>query len=159
MKFTKPLIITALVAGNLLAWNLVLHAQDATNNPPSALRTGGPPPGGPRGMRGTPNLEQLTTALNLTDDQKAKIKPILDAQRQKMTDLRADTTLSQEDRRTKMQAIRQEMSDQMKVILTPEQFTKWQQVPQRPRRNGPPPGGPNAGSTNAPAPAPATPPQ
>ena len=165
MKFTKPLIITALVAGNLLAWNLALHAQDATNTPPAAPPAGGPPPGGPggpggpRGMRGGPTLDQLTTALSLTDDQKAKIKPILDAQRQKMTDLRADTTLSPEDRRTKMQAIRQDMSDQMKAVLTAEQFGKWQQMSQRGRRNGPPPGGPDAGSTNAPAPAPASPPQ
>jgi Spy/CpxP family protein refolding chaperone len=156
MKITKPLIITALVAGNLLAWGLVLQAQDATNTPP-ATRPAGPPPGPRGGMRGGPTLEQLTTALNLTDDQKPKVKAALDTRDQKMTDLRADTTLSQEDRRTKMQAIRQDMSDQMKAVLTTEQFAKWQQMAQRGRRNGPPPGGPNAGSTNAPAPAPANP--
>ena len=150
MKIKKSLIITALVAGNLLAWNLALQAQDATNTPP-ATRPAGAPPGAARGMRGGPNLDQLTTALNLTEDQKPKVKSILDAQRQKTTDLRADTGLSQEDRRTKMQAIRQDMSDQLKAVLTSEQFGKWQQMAQRGRRNGPPPRGPNAGSTNAPA--------
>jgi periplasmic protein CpxP/Spy len=163
MKITKSLMVTALVAGNLLAWNLALDAQDASNTPPPAPPAGGPPPGtppgGPRGMRGGPNLDQLTTALSLTDDQKVKIKPILDAQRQKMTDLRADTSFSQEDRRTKMQAIRQDMADQMKGVLTAEQFGKWQQMSQRTRRNGPPPGAPNAGGTNAPVPPPANPPQ
>ncbi len=155
MKITKPLIIIALVAGNLLAWDLALRAQNATNAP-SATPPAGAPPGGPRGMRGGPNLDQLATALSLTDDQKAKVKPILDGQRQKIGDLRADSTISPEVRRTRMQAIRQNTSDQMKAVLTPEQFGKWQQMTQRGRRNGPPPGGPNAGGTNA---APANPPQ
>src|SRR5208282_3769415 len=49
MKVTKPLIITALVAGNLLVWNLALHAQNATNPPPPPPPAGGPPPGGSPG--------------------------------------------------------------------------------------------------------------
>jgi Spy/CpxP family protein refolding chaperone len=109
-------------------------------------------------MRGGPTLDQLTQQLSLTDDQKAKVKIVLDARDQKLKDLRADTTLSPEDRRAQMQAIRQDVTAQLKAILTPEQFAKYQKMTPMGRgpRNGPPPGGnpPPAGT-----PPPAAPPQ
>jgi hypothetical protein len=79
-------------------------------------------------MRGGPTLDQLTQQLSLTDDQKAKVKIVLDARDQKLKDLRADTTLSPEDRRAQMQAIRQDVTAQLKAILTPEQFAKYQKM-------------------------------
>src|SRR5512137_1682949 len=102
MKVSKSMIIAALVAGNLLAWNVALRAAD-TNTPPGKPEIGGPPPGQPGQrppgmMRGGPNLDQLAQQLNLTDDQKAKVKPVLEAQGKKMSEMRADTSLSREDR-------------------------------------------------------------
>ena len=106
-------------------------------------------------MRGRgPSLEQLSKALDLTDDQKPKVKVALDAQKQEMTDLRADTSLSQEDRRAKMKTIREEFTAKLKDILTPEQFEKWQKISQHMRRNGPP-----GGDTDAGTPPPPPPPQ
>jgi Spy/CpxP family protein refolding chaperone len=144
MKSTKTLFLTALAVGSLLAFGTVANAGDTTNNPPSAPPAGAPPAGqrGP-GMRG-PTLDQLATTLKLTDDQKAKVKPILDARDQKLKDLRADTTLSPEDRRTKMQAIRNDMATQMKAVLTPDQFDQWQKMNQRQRRPAPAGGNPPA---------------
>jgi len=116
-------------------------------------------------MRGRPNLDTIAQQLNLTDDQKPKFKSIMDTQMQKMRGLRQDpdfASLSPEDRRAKVKAIQDETEAQMKDLLTPEQFEKWQKMPQmgmRGRRMGPPPGGPNAQGTNAPAPPPANPPQ
>jgi len=154
MKVTKPMIIAALIAGNLLACNLALRAAD-TNTPPSAPPAGAPPPGPrPPGMRGGPTLEQLTQQLSLTDEQKPKVKAILDTRDKKIAELRGDSSLSQEDRRTKMQSIREEVTAQMKGVLTAEQFDKWQKMSQRGRRPGPPPGGGNPGDANAPAPPP-----
>ncbi len=167
MNITKPLIITALVAGNLLAWNFVLHAQDATNIAPPAppadgARPGGPP-GGP-GMRGRPNFDMIAQRLNLTDDQKEKFSSIIETRMQKMRDLRLDpgfASMTPEERGAKARAVQNEMEVQMKALLTPAQFEKWQRVPQmgmRGRRMDPLPGGPNAGGTNAPAPPRAAPP-
>jgi Spy/CpxP family protein refolding chaperone len=121
-------------------------------------------------MRAAPTLDQLAQQLNLTDDQKAKVKPILEARDQKMHDLRGDTSLTPEDRRAKMKALRDDIITQMKAVLTPEQFEKWQKMPpvgMRERRNGPPQGGnpppgtPPPASTPPPAgtPPPAAPPQ
>lgn len=137
------MLIAALAAGALLAGSSSLLAQDNSTNTPSAANAR-------RGMRG-PNLDRLATTLKLTDDQKAKVKTVLDAQTQKMTDLRADTTLSQADRRTKMQAIRDDTTTQMKAILTDDQFAQYQKMTQRGGRRG------GAGGGNPP-PAPATPP-
>src|SRR5208283_4941699 len=120
MKITKPLIITAFVAGNLLAWNLALQAQDATNTPPPPPPAGGPPPSGPPGgpgMRGRPNFDMIAQQLNLTDDQKPKFRSIMESQMQKMRDLRQDpnfASLSPEDRRAKVKAIQDETGTQMK---------------------------------------------
>ena len=148
------MLIAALAAGSLLVWSPALRAGD-TNTPPSTPPAGAPPAGQrPPGMRGGPSLDQLAQQLNLTDDQKAKVKPILEARDQKMRDLRGDTSLTPEDRRAKMKALRDDMVTQMKAVLTPEQFDKWQKMSSagmRDRRNGPPPGGGHAGGTNAPA--------
>jgi Spy/CpxP family protein refolding chaperone len=98
------------------------------------------------------SLEQL----NLTPDQKSKVQAIMEAQRQKMSAVRQDTSLSPEDRRAKMKATRDDMNTQFKAVLTPEQFDKWEkgQPGTRDHRNGPPPAGGNAKGTNAPAAAP-----
>jgi len=139
-KLPKLLIIAALVAGSLLAGSAVLQAQNATNTPPA----GAPPAGMRGGMRGGPNIDQLATTLKLDDATKARVKPILDAQQKKMSDLRADTSVSQEDRRTKMQAIRTDMATQMKAVLTAEQFDQWQKMSQPRQRRAAPPAAPAA---------------
>ena len=147
------MVIAALAAGNVLTGNLALHAAD-TNTAPATPLPGAPAAGQrPSGMRG-PSLEQLAQQLSLTDDQKTKVKPILDAQLQQMRDLRADTSLSSQDRRTKMQGIREETAAQMKVVLNPEQFDKWQKMSPMGQRQlrpiGPHPGDEKPGGTNAP---------
>ena len=89
MKLTKMTLIAALALGGLLTLSPALRADDATNTPPSAPPAGGPPPGdrGP-GMRGRgPNFDMIAQRLNLTDDQKPKVKAILDDQQEQMRDL------------------------------------------------------------------------
>jgi protein CpxP len=124
MKVTKHIFIAALVAGNLFAWNLVLRADDSTNTPPAAQP---PADNHGSGMRGRPDFAK---ALNLTDDQKPKVKAIMDAQMQKMHDLREDDSLSQDDKRAKMKAIHDDTSTQLKAVLTADQFAKWQKMSQ-----------------------------
>ena len=77
-----------------------------------------------RGPGGQPptteqRLERMTQQLNLTEAQQAQIKPILENESTQMQALRADTSLSQDDRRAKMMQIRQESASQIKPILTP----------------------------------------
>ena len=152
MKANKTMLIAELAVGSLLVWSPALRAGD-TNTPPSTPPAGAPPAGRPPGG----GFERMVEQLNLTADQKPKVQAIMDTQMQKMRDLRQDTSLTAEDRKAKMKTIREDIATQMKAVLTPEQFQKWQDM--RNRRNGPPPGGPNAGGTNAPALPPVNPPQ
>ena len=141
MKLNKTLALAALVAGSLIAGSVALQAQDNTNTPPT-----GAPPGG--GMRGRPNFEAISKQLELTDDQKPKVKAVLEDMQKQSRELRQDTSLTQEDRRAKMKEIRDGASTKLKDILTADQFAKWQKIGQHQR----PPMAP-------PATPPATPPQ
>ncbi len=116
----------------------------------SGDRPGEAPPGG-GGNRGQ-RMEQMLASLNLSADQTQKVQAVMEAQRPAMEAIRNDTTLTREQRREKMQAIRQGTDSQMSAILTPEQKTKWdQERAQRRERAGqgggsppPGPGGPNS---------------
>src|SRR5580698_9076897 len=109
MKLTKTIISSLLVVGGLVACESAF-AQDSTNAPMPATSTTDPsaaPQTKPHGV----SIEKLEQNLNLTDDQKTQVQPILEAQRQKMKDLRNDSSLSTDDRRAKMKEIRKETSD------------------------------------------------
>jgi Spy/CpxP family protein refolding chaperone len=70
-------------------------------------------------------LERLSKELNLTDEQKEKVKPILDEQTKQMRATQDDTSLSQEQKRDKMKQIHQTTHSQINEILTPEQQKKF----------------------------------
>ncbi|HEV2438198.1 MAG TPA: hypothetical protein VG077_19575 [Verrucomicrobiae bacterium] len=160
MKATRMTLIAALAVGSLLTLSPALRADDATNTPPSTPPAGGPPPGdrGP-GMRGRgPNIDMIAQRLNLTDDQKPKVKEILEGQRQQMRAVwQQGQDLSREDRMAKMKSIREDTNAKLKAVLTADQFEQWQKMESRMRgpRNRPPGGPPpGEGGTNAPAGAP-----
>jgi protein CpxP len=137
MKSMKTKLIAALAVGALLACSSILRADDSTNTPPAA-----PPPDqhGP-GMKGRPDFAK---ELNLTDDQKPKVKAIMDAQMQKMRDLRSDDSLSKDDRRAKMKAVHEDTATQLKAVLTADQFAKWQEMSKHMMHRPPPDGNPPA---------------
>jgi protein CpxP len=74
------------------------------------------------------HLEWLSKELNLTDEQKEKVKPILDEQTKQMRATQADTSLSQEQKRDKMKQIHQTTHSQINEILTPEQQRKFAEL-------------------------------
>ena len=132
MKSTKTLLIAALAAGALLAGSSALRAQDATNTPPAGEHS--------PGMKSHPDLAKQ---LDLTDAQKPKVEAIRKNATEKGRALREDTSLTPEEKRAKAKAIREDTATQMKGVLTPEQFAKWQEMSKRgPRMH--PPGGPDA---------------
>jgi periplasmic protein CpxP/Spy len=93
-------------------------------------------------MSADQRLQMMTKQLNLTADQQEKIKPMLESQNQQMQALHQDTSLSQEDRMSKMRQIRQNTNDQIKSVLDADQQQKFQEMNSRHGRGpgGPPPG-------------------
>ena len=73
-------------------------------------------------------LQMLSEKLNLTDDQKAKLKPVLQDQMQQMKAVREDSSLSEDQRRAKMKSIHESLHDQINAVLTPEQQAKFKQM-------------------------------
>jgi protein CpxP len=126
---------TALVVAILLVLAMPL-AMLAQSEAPPAQPQGQPGEHQHMGrMGGPPNpqqhLDHLASVLNLADDQKAKIKPILEDESTQMQNLRKDTSLSPEDRHTKMRDIHQNTATQVRALLTPEQQAKLDSMQQR----------------------------
>lgn len=69
-------------------------------------------------------LQKVAQTLDLTDAQKAQIKPILRSAAQQVKALRQDTSLTPEQQKAKRKAIRQDTLTQIAAILTPTQKAK-----------------------------------
>ena len=74
------------------------------------------------------HLDHMSQMLNLTDDQKTKIKPILEDSTKQMQQLRQDTSLSEQDRKARKRSIKENTHAQIRQVLTPEQQAKMDQM-------------------------------
>jgi len=73
-------------------------------------------------------MEPAKKDWNITDEQKAKLKAILQPQAEKFRALREDKNLTPQERMQKFKAMREELSPQIKEVLTPEQYAKWERA-------------------------------
>ena len=127
----KFLLITTLVAAVMFSATALYAQADST-----ASQSGTPPQGqghgrGP-GMSPEQRLQRMTKQLNLSEDQQEKMKPILQDEAQQMQSVRQDSSLSPQDRQSKMQQIRDNSMTQMKSILDPDQQKKLEEMSSRP---------------------------
>jgi Spy/CpxP family protein refolding chaperone len=124
----KLSLVAALALGGLIACSTLATAQDSTNNVPK------------KGKRGFQTVEQqmqrYTDQLTLTDEQKPKVKAVLEESSKKRSEIMADTSLDRATIREKMQPIMDEQNKKMKAILTDDQFTKYKEMNQRGKKGG-----------------------
>jgi Spy/CpxP family protein refolding chaperone len=73
-------------------------------------------------------MDRLTKELALTDDQKPKIKEVVEENRKKMQDLFSNSSGDRAAMREKMQALSEERDKKFKEILKPDQYTKWEKL-------------------------------
>ncbi|HKT48049.1 MAG TPA: hypothetical protein VJP87_11045 [Candidatus Acidoferrales bacterium] len=73
-------------------------------------------------------LDNLSKELNLTDEQKTKLKPILTDEAEQLQAIHNDTSLSREQKMAKMKEVRTSHQPQINEILTPEQQRKWAEM-------------------------------
>lgn len=69
-------------------------------------------------------LQQVSTELNLTDDQKTQIKPILQNEFQQLKSVKDDASLSEDQKKSKAQEIHASAKSQISAVLTPDQQKK-----------------------------------
>ena len=137
MKIAKFPVLSFALA---LAISLPAGAQSSATNSSSqsapAQTAPAPPPAAQQSAPSTasPNSAQAQTnednPLNLTDEQKTKLRPIIADENQQMEALRNDTSLSQSQKIDKANQIRAQASPKIKAILTPEQLQKLAQLQQ-----------------------------
>ena len=113
----KLSLIAALALGGLLACTTIANAQDAAKDAKK---------GGKGRQTVEQRLQEMGTQLGLTDEQKPKVKAVLEETAKKMKEV------PQDERRTKMPEIMAEQGKKLKEILTPEQYQKLQDA----RKNG-----------------------
>jgi len=85
--------------------------------------------GGPA-MTPESRLKMLTEKLNLTEDQQAKLKPVLEDESKQMKALHDDTSLAPADKRAKMKELHESSTEKINAVLTPDQQAKWKQMKQ-----------------------------
>jgi hypothetical protein len=123
----------ALALGGIIAVsaNAALYAQDNSAQPTTPQTSGEQQPGhNHRGDRMNPDrqLAHLSKTLDLTSDQQAQIKPILQDRQQKMQALWQDQSLSRQDKRAKAQAIQQDSQTKLEAALNDQQKQKFEEM-------------------------------
>jgi periplasmic protein CpxP/Spy len=126
-EMTKRTLAAALMTLAVMLFSINLLAQSD-----SSPTQGQAPEGHKRGdmsrrgamMSPQARLDHMAQALNLTDDQKNQIKPILEDESTQMQNLRQDTSLSQQDRFAKMREIHENTLSKIKPILNADQQAK-----------------------------------
>jgi protein CpxP len=121
----------ALLAFALSAVSLapVTSAQD---NSSSMDSSGSPPSSQPMHQAPDPQkqADRLTKRLGLSDDQSSKLLTILQTKQQQIAAIRGDSSLSQQDRHSKMHSIQQDSDSQINALLTPAQQTQYANMKQ-----------------------------
>ena len=121
-KNNSRLLLTALASLLILTFQtLALSAQDAMA-PQGAM-------GGQGNMSEVAaKLEHMSTELQLTPQQKQQIKPILMEEAPKLKAIKSDTSLGPMQKAMKLHQIGDATDAQMKPILSPTQYQKWEQM-------------------------------
>lgn len=118
----KRTLITTALAIALASTGAI--AQQTTQQPSSDAAAQQP-----AGLRGHHHAfdahkaaQRMGKKLGLTDDQTAKLEPILGDSQQKMAALRANTSLTPDQRREQMKAIHKDTQSQLSSVLSPDQM-------------------------------------
>ena len=98
-----------------LAVPVALAKSQATPSPQAA--------GKEKGMHGG-GLQAAVESLNLTDEQKAKVRDIFADAKTKGQVVSSDTTLSDEQKKAKMKELHSGIMIKLNEVLTPEQQTE-----------------------------------
>ena len=121
--------LLVLLAASLISMAAPLAAAQSSDSPsnaqPSAQGSGGRHHGPPDPAQRT---QELTKKLNLTSEQQPKVQEILQSEHSQMESLHQDTSLSQQDRRTKMMDIRKSSDTQIRALLDSTQQKKWDEM-------------------------------
>ena len=114
-RISQVSVVAAVMLGGLLVC-CPLATQGATVAAPA----------GGKGALAKERFQDIAAQLQLTDQQKQQLKPILREEAQKLKSLWAEAGVAKRQKHAQLNQIRQDFVAKVKAILTPEQFAKWQ---------------------------------
>jgi periplasmic protein CpxP/Spy len=121
-------LIAAMALGGLVACSTLVTAQDASSAPEKK--------GGKRGMSPEQMMERYTERLSLTDEQKPKVKTVLEDTMKKRREIMKENGQDRQQMREKMQPVMEAQNKKMKEILTADQYKKYQEMNEKMRKGG-----------------------
>jgi periplasmic protein CpxP/Spy len=123
MRRTKTLALAVcmFITMLMLGLNSFARPQAAAQQPAPAQAA---PKMAPRQPSVDERIDRMSKELNLTPEQKDKIRPLFEEQDKQMRELRSNTSLTPEQKRDKARTMMMETHDKVAAILTPEQKEK-----------------------------------
>ncbi len=111
-----------------LASGPALLAQDTTGTSPDGSNQAGQRGNWHGPMSPDQELSHLTKALNLSSDQQTQIKPILEDRHDQLMQLHQDSSLSRQDRMSKMKSLDETSNSKLEAVLNDQQKTKYDKM-------------------------------
>ena len=163
MKVMKFGWVSVTALGSLLALGSIVQGQENKEQPGAPAIKPPPPatvrpvaPGARPDLRAARidmRVKSMAQSLALTDEQKEKVKPIIEEEIKKMEELSQDRTGAPEERMKKFRDLREATNAKIKPLLSAEQQEKLANLTQRSQRRIEP----TNGKTNAAPAAPGSP--
>ena len=79
-------------------------------------------------MSADDHLKILTEKLSLTEDQQAKLRPILADESKQMDAIHENSSMAPADKQAKMREVHESFAGKVDAVLTPEQREHWKQL-------------------------------
>jgi Spy/CpxP family protein refolding chaperone len=115
LLWSSTIVLTVFSAGSLFA------QLGMVNQPPANGATR-------RSMEAVSELRMLGQQLNLTPEQREKLRPIVTEEGEQLHDLRIDEHLPPDVKRNKMIEVREKFAPKISAELTPEQQEKFKKL-------------------------------
>ena len=131
MNATKATIfLGALLSASIVFAQAPASNPDSSQAPAASAAQTAPSQPGQQHRNFDPSqfAAHLGKKLSLSSDQVAQITPILTARQQQMQTLRADASLTEQDRHTKRHAIMQDTNSKIEAVLTDPQKQQFEQM-------------------------------
>jgi periplasmic protein CpxP/Spy len=127
MIMIRNALIAALALAGALSWPS--QALGAQKDKPAQ---------GQRPARFRERMQNAVKELELSDEQKARLKPLWQEQAQKLRQLRQDKSLSAQEKKAQLKDLQKDFEPKLKEVLTDQQFEKWQKQQEEARQRGRP---------------------
>jgi len=122
--------LLALVAAVLLSFGATMSVAQSNDQAPSEQQS--MPAKGNGHMHGdfdpAQRTQHLSKKLNLTADQQTKVQGLFESEQSQMQNLHQDSSMSQQDRRSKMMEIHKTTDTQVRALLDSTQQKKWDEM-------------------------------